>query len=127
MAEVKISDLEKKKQKLEEELVRIQGGIDKSIDEVKEGVSSNMDPKNIIRKYPLPVVGASLVVGFLLGKNRKNTERISSKNHNTYGVSDSGITRELKRVLAKKGLSLLLDYLDDKVASLKEKKRPSGD
>lgn len=127
MAEVKISDLEKKKQKLEEELIRIQGGIDKSIDEVREGVSSNMDPKNIIRKYPLPIVGASLVVGFLLGKNRKNTERISSKSYNTHGVSDSGITRELKRVLAKKGLSLILDYLDDKVASLKEKNRPSGD
>jgi hypothetical protein len=128
MSEVKLSNLEKKKKELEEELVRIQNGIDKSIDDVKEGVSSNMDPKNVIRNYPLPIVGASLVVGFLLGRERKYSGRISSKRSNTgNSFSDSGISRELKRIIAKKSLSLLMDYLDDKVASLKENKGSSDD
>lgn len=127
MADVKLSNLEKKKQELEEELIRIQGGIDKSIDEVKEEVSSNMDPKNLIKKYPLPIVGVSIVAGFLLGRERKNYRRTSSKRYNSDSVSDSGIAKEIKRMLAKKGLSLLMDYLDDKVTSLKEKNKGSED
>ncbi|MBD3615914.1 MAG: hypothetical protein HUJ22_05010 [Gracilimonas sp.] len=127
MADVKLSNLEKKKQELEDELIRIQGGIDKSIDEVKEEVSSNMDPKNLIKKYPLSIVGASIVAGFLLGRERKNYRRTSSKRYSSDSVPDSGITKELKRMLAKKGLSLLMDYLDDKVTSMKEKNKGSED
>ncbi|MEX0724449.1 MAG: hypothetical protein WD357_09930 [Gracilimonas sp.] len=126
MSEVKLSNLEKKKKELEEELIRLQNGIDKSIDDVKEGVSTGMEPKNLIRKYPLPIVGASVLVGFLLGRERKYSPRIPSKRENTgNSFSDSGISRELKRIITKKGLSLLMDYLDDKVASLKEKNNSS--
>ncbi|MDR9419330.1 hypothetical protein [Gracilimonas sp.] len=123
MSEAKLSNLEKKKKELEEELVKIQGGIDKSIDEVKEGVSTNMDPKNIIRKHPLPAVGASVIIGFLLGRDRKDSSRVSSNNSG----SNFGISRELKRMLAKKGLSLLMDYLDQQISSMREKDKPSTD
>jgi hypothetical protein len=126
MSEVKLSNLEKKKKELEEELIRLQDGIDKSIDDVKEGVSSGLEPKNMIRKYPLPIVGASVLVGFLLGRERKYSSGIPSKRENTgNSFSDSGISRELKRIIAKKGLSFLMDYMDDKVASLKEKNSSS--
>ena len=53
MANKKLSEIEKKKQELEQELAEIQSGLDKSIDDVKEGVTTNLDPKNLIRKYPL--------------------------------------------------------------------------
>lgn len=127
MAKTKISNLEKKKQELEHKLATIQNGLDRSIDDVKDGVASNMDPKNLIRKYPLPIVGASLLAGFLLGRKRKNYDRLSS---NTYSRSidrDSGISREVKRLLARKGMSLLLDFIDEKVSDLKKNKRPSDD
>jgi hypothetical protein len=124
MAETKLSNLEKKKKELESELARIQDGLDKSIDEVKEGVTDSMDPKNIIKKYPIPIVGASLVVGFLLGRNRKETSTLASK---SYQGGESPIARELKRIVAKRGLSLLLDFLDDKVAALKQNDQASGD
>lgn len=127
MAEAKLSDLEKKKKELEDELIRIQNGLDKSIDEVKEGVSYSVDPKNLIKKYPLPIVGASLVVGFLLGRERKDRVRSASKRYNNIDQTESPISRELKRIVAKKGLSLLLDYLDDKVAALKQKDTASRD
>lgn len=123
MSEAKLSNLEKKKKELEDELVRIQGGIDKSIDEVKEGVSTNLDPKNVIKKYPLPAVGASVLIGFLLGRDRKNSSRITSNNSG----SDSGITRELKRILARKGLNLLMDYLDQQISSMREKSNSPTD
>ena len=124
MAEDKLSNLEKKKQELEQELTNIQNGIDQSIEDVKEGVTTNMDPKNLIRKYPLPIVGASVVVGFLLGRNRKES---NTKVREFSQSSDSPITKEIKRIVAKKGLSLLLDYIDNKVAALKEKGRETED
>lgn len=127
MAEAKLSDLEKKKQELEQELANIQNGIDKSIDEVREGVSTNMAPKNIIRKYPLPIVGVSVVAGFLLGRGRKYSSTSASNSYSSHRDAGSAISKEIKRMLAKKGLNLLLDYLDEKVAALKEKKPASED
>jgi hypothetical protein len=127
MAKTKISNLEKKKQELEQKLVSIQNGLDRSIDDVKDGVASNMDPKNLVRKYPLPIVGASILAGFLLGRERKNYNSISSKKYSRSIDRDSGITRELKRLLAKKGMSLLLDFIDNKVSELKQNKPSSDD
>ncbi len=127
MAKEKLSDLEKKKKELEQELANIQNGLDKSIDEVKEGVSNSLAPKNLIKKYPLPIVGASVVLGFLLGSNRKNSSPTSSKVYDGRSQSDSAISKEIKRMLAKKGLSLVLDYIDTKVAALKEKGREAED
>lgn len=127
MADEKLSRLEQKKKELEQELVRIQGDIDKSLVEVKEGVSSNMDPKKIIRKHPLPIVGASVIIGFLLGKKRKDSPGISSKRRESSGGSDSPVAQELKRMLAKKGLSILMDYLDQQIATLRQKNESSTD
>lgn len=127
MAKEKLSDLEKKKKELEQELANIQNGLDKSIDEVKEGVSTSLAPKNLIKKYPLPLVGASVMLGFLLGSNRKNSSSASSKAYRGRSESDSAISKEIKRMLAKKGLSLVLDYIDNKVAVLKEKGQQAED
>lgn len=121
MSEAKLSNLEKRKKELETELANIQTDLDRSIDDMKEGVTSNMDPKNIIRRYPLPAVGASILLGFFLGKERKNTPEIASNTHSGGGTADSGISREIKKVLARKGLSLLLDYLDEKITDLKHR------
>lgn len=128
MAKEKLSNLEKKKKELEQELANIQNGLDKSIDEVKEEVSTSIAPKNLIKKYPLPIVGASIVVGFLLGSNRKKSSSVSSnKVYSNRIKSDSAISKEIKRILTKKGLSLVLDYIDNKVAALKEKDHDSDD
>lgn len=127
MSNKKLSEIEQKKKALEQELADIQSGLDRSIDDVREGVSSNLDPKNIIKKYPIPIVGASVVVGFLLGRNRKSPSKISSGSAESTRASDSRIAKELKRVLAKKGLNLLLDYLDQKIAELKQQKKDTND
>lgn len=107
MASDRVSEIQKKKVELENELTRIQEGIDKSIDGVKEEVAESLDPKTIIRKYPLHVLGASILVGFLIGK---------PKNTNTSG-SGSLIASEIKKVLAKKGLSMLGEIIEGKMNS----------
>lgn len=124
MAEEKLSNLEKKKQELEQELVRLQSGLDKSIDNVKQGVTSNMDPKNIIKKYPFPVVGAAIVAGFLLGREKTPTKYLERTDRKR---NSSPITNEIKRIAAKKALSLLLDYAEHKISDLKESKETQKD
>ncbi|MDZ7682065.1 MAG: hypothetical protein U5J63_10240 [Fodinibius sp.] len=80
MAKDQIDKLEQKKQELEEELQQIQGELDNSINGVRDEVSSNLDPKTLIRKYPLAAVGTSALVGFLLGHNGrgKSSKKSSS-------------------------------------------------
>lgn len=107
----RVSAIEKKKQELENELIRIQEGIDKSIDEVKVDVAESLDPKTIIRKYPLHVVGAAVLVGFLIGKP-KSTHKSGT---------GSLIASEIKKAVTKKGLSLLTDFIDTKLNSTREK------
>ncbi len=119
MSKSKISEIEKKKQELEQELEAIQKGIDQSIDEVKDEVVNNLNPKTIIKKYPLPVLGASILAGFLLGSGRKNS---TGKASNPYSSTGSAFSKEIKRMLAKKGAGLLLDYLENKIADLQQQK-----
>ncbi len=108
MAQEKIDELEQKKQELENELNKIQGELDSSIDRVREDVSSSLDPQNIIRRYPLPLVGASALLGFLLGHKNKNT---SSKSGN--GNVSGALLTELKRLATRKAISFATDYVEE--------------
>jgi len=112
MSSARVSEIEKKKQELENELVRIQEGIDRSIDEVKDEVAENLDPKTIIRKYPLHILGASILAGFLLGRPK-------TKGYNSSG-SSSLLASEIKKALTKKGLSMLGEILDEKLNSKRD-------
>lgn len=124
MAKNKLTQLEQKKIKLQEELSRIQNDLDTSLDEVRDDVATSLEPKNIIRKYPLQAVGASILVGFLAGKKRKpRTSGSGTGSKKVTGVVGAIIANELKNALTKKGIHFLLDYIDDKIADMKEEHR----
>ncbi len=110
----RITDIEKKKTELKNELTRIQTGLDKSIDSVKEEVVENLDPKVIIRKYPLHVLGASVLAGFLLGKPKSLSPGLSPN-----GVG-SLIASEIKKALTKKGLTMLGEFIEGKAGDRKK-------
>lgn len=109
MAQKKVDELKNKKQELEEELNNIQGELDNSIDQVREDVSSSLDPKNIIRKHPLPIVGASALIGFLLGHKRKRSTSPSDKGRDVSGA----LLSELKRIATRKAINFATDYVEN--------------
>lgn len=109
MAEEKIDELQKKKKELEQELNNIQGELDNSIDQVREDVSSNLNPKNLIRKYPLPIVGGSALLGFLLG--HKNKKSVSSENDKGSNISGT-LLYELKRLATRKAINFATNYVE---------------
>jgi len=109
MAQKKVDELEKKKQELEAELNKIQGELDNSIDQVREDVSSSLNPKNVIRKHPLPIVGASALLGFLLGHKRKSSAPTSDKG----GDFSGALLSELKRLATRKAINFATDYVEN--------------
>lgn len=122
MAQEKIDELEKKKQELEDELNKIQGELDNSIDQVREDVSSSMDPKNFIRKHPLPVVGASALLGFLLGHKNRGFSTSSSDKGGDFG---GALLAEMKRLATRKAINFATDYVENILEEKVEEHLPS--
>ncbi|MGD8427446.1 MAG: hypothetical protein PVH63_07430 [Balneolaceae bacterium] len=108
MAKDHIDELEKKKQELEEELHQIQRELDNSLDQVRTDMGKSLDPKEMIRKYPIPIVGASVLVGFLIGHKGKPGNMKSSA-----GELSSALFAELKKLATKKAISFATDYVEE--------------
>lgn len=106
MAKDKIDRLEEKKKQLKAELENIQNELDDSIDGVRSDVSSRLDPVEFIKKHPIEVVGASVLVGFLAGHSGKKSS-LSSED----GIG-SALLYEMKKIATKKAISLASDYVE---------------
>lgn len=108
MAEEKIDELEQKKKELEEQLEMIQNELDHSIGDVRSDMSRSLAPRNIIRKYPLPSLGAAVLAGFLVGHNGRR----SGDGESSAGLS-SALASELKRLATRKAIRFATDYVED--------------
>ncbi|NGP76062.1 hypothetical protein G3570_05435 [Balneolaceae bacterium YR4-1] len=117
MAKDKIDRLEEKKKELKAELENIQHELDQSIDGVRSDMSSKLDPVEFIKKHPLEVVGASVLVGFLAGHSGREGRRHRSSSDD--GISDT-LLYELKRLATKKAISFAGDYLEKFLSDKKE-------
>ncbi len=115
-----MNKIEAKKKELETSLSRIQEDLDKSLQEVKEDVGQTVAPKEIIRRFPLPVVGGAILLGFLLGTSGKRKNK-SSRGTNTT-VIDS-ITSSLKRKVTQKVTDAAMNYLEEKLSSRGENEK----
>jgi hypothetical protein len=118
MAKDKVDRLEEKKKELKAELENIQKELDTSIDGVRDDVSSKLDPVEFIKKHPIEVVGASVLIGFLAGHSGKE-KRISKSTSSDDGLS-STLLYELKRLATKKAISFATDYFEKFLTEKKE-------
>ena len=111
MSKDRLDEIEKKKRELQAELDRIQDELDHSLDEVRTDVSNRLQPAEFIKKYPLPVVGLSVLIGFLAG-HRKSGSGTSDGNSSDDGFS-SALFSELKKLATRKALSFATDYIEN--------------
>ena len=125
MSKEKIDEIEKKKQELEAELKRIQHELDDSLDEVRSDVSNRLDPVTIIKNHPLPVFGASLLIGFLAGSHRRRPTRSLDKETTDEDGVTSALWTELKKLATRKAVSLATDYLEKALENKIEKETGS--
>lgn len=122
MAEEQIDELEKKKRELERELREIQGELDHSLEEVRDDVSTKLDPKAMIRKHPLPIVGSAAFLGFLLGHRGPSSRRGSSG-----GNFKNALFDELKKLATRKAISLATDFVEEILEEKVEEQITSSD
>ncbi|MDR8390129.1 hypothetical protein NC796_03185 [Aliifodinibius sp. S!AR15-10] len=116
MSNEELDEIKAKKEELEAELDRIQTELDSSIDKVRSDVSHKLKPSEIIKQYPIPVVGVSLLVGFLAGHKPK---RSSGASHTKEGFT-SLLLSELKKLATRKAVTAATDYLDEFLEGKKE-------
>lgn len=110
------NQIDKKKKELQSNLVKIQEGLDHSIEEVKENVSQRLNPKEVLKKYPLQVLGASLIIGFLIGR----PENVAGRNSSSSNSITGSIGRSLKKRITQKAVDTALDFIEEKLSDAKE-------
>jgi hypothetical protein len=113
-----MNKIEKKKEELKANLSRIQNDLDNSLVEVKEDVVQSLSPKEVVKKYPLHVVGVSILVGFLVGSKRSN-KNYGSPSSSGSAIVDS-IGRSIKKRLAQKAIDTAMDFFEGKLSEKKE-------
>ena len=112
----KIDKIAAKKLELERNIARLADGLEYNLTEVKEEVSQSVKPTQVVKKYPLQVIGVAVLTGILLGYSKKRktiTSVPKSRISSTLGES-------IKKRLTQKALDVGLDYLENKLAAKKE-------
>ena len=110
----KIDRIEAKKKELEANLERLQSGLEVNLEHVKTDVTKKVNPSEVIREYPLPAVGTSIIVGLLLTRFRRKK---SKKKESKKNLIVESLSTSLKRRLTKKATDLLLDYIEERFVS----------
>jgi hypothetical protein len=130
MAKDKNDIIERKKLELEEELDQIQHELDDSIQKVRTDVSTKLDPIQFVKRHPWPVFGVSAALGFLLAnliggggsdkkKRSSNYEpqerenRVQTKSAESNKVFRPLLFNELKKLAARRAVSMASEYLDE--------------
>lgn len=118
MAKDDIDDLEKKKQELEQELQQIQGELDSSVHRVQDDITNKLNPSDMIRKHPLPLVGGAALIGFLLGhRGRSDGES---------GEARKALVAEIKKLATRKAISFATDYIEELIEEKTEEHLSNG-
>lgn len=124
MSKDKLDEIEKKKRELQAELDRIQAELDHSFDEVRSDVSNRLQPAEFIKRYPLPVVGLSVLVGFLAGHKRRDARSSSESDSKEDGFS-SVLLSELKKLATRKAVSFATDYIEGLLSDTERELSPT--
>lgn len=107
-----LSQIEERRAALKKELAELENELEDSIDDIKEGVTTKLDPKYWIRNYPLESFGVSTIIGFIAGNIIQNKGGSSSSERI---LQDSLLWSELKRALTRKTVQKIIDIIDSKV------------
>jgi len=107
-----ISEMEKRRAAIKEELEKIEAELEDSLDDIKEDVTSRLEPKYWINKYPFESLGVSVLLGFILGNMAPGKRKSRESEHL---IKDSLLWSELKRALTRKAVQRIMDMIDSRL------------
>lgn len=108
-----MDELQQKKLELEADLNKLHHELDDSIDRVRTEVRSQLDPKRVIRDYPLISVGTAVLAGFLLGHKWRHDKPHKKKKKRRRGdtITDT-VVDGLKGIAAKKAMGMAVNFVE---------------
>lgn len=123
-------NIEEKKKQLEAELVRLENDIETSVSNLKQDAIKQVSLVNLVKKYPVTVLSAAVVVGYIAAGKRvskktvsSNTKHLEDFTPNEEPTVSSLIKLELKRLLTQKAISLATDYIESFIDSNSKSKQ----
>jgi len=118
MSDQKLEDIEKRKEEIEKEIEEIESSIDDSIHNAREDISRFLNPKKMIKEFPLQSLGVSVIVGYLLA-NRSGSVRQVQEDDSSPTLMDL-VWENIKKDASQKLVQIALAYLDAKTSDLKD-------
>lgn len=113
MSTNKKNEIEKRKEQLENELQELESELDDNLLHARKDITNYLNPKKLVKEYPLQSVGVSILLGYLSGKSSNRNSAKSTKNTQEPTMVDL-VWKEVKKDASKKLVKLLLSYLDKK-------------
>ena len=124
--------IEQRKEKAKAELEVLQSKLEASVKELKGKIEYSIHPKKLVSKRPFLVLGAALLVGFILaGSRKKRKTKLSEENveapvNISYGPSMKDmLILQVKRIIAEKGFNYAMDVVENVVKKKMEEKGQS--
>jgi hypothetical protein len=115
----KVDKVAIKKKELEQNLLRLQQDLEHNFSEVKGDVGKSVNPTKYVRKYPLPVIGTAVAIGFVMGISGRGKTRTKSPIKSSIA---EGIGSSLKKRLSQKAVDMALDYLENRFSGTRNNK-----
>lgn len=107
----KLSDIEKRRAQLQQELESIEREFEGNIDNIKESLEQKKDPRYWIRTYPMASLGIAVGLGIFIGTSGR-----PKKTDISVSPQSSSLIGELKRMLINKGIAFAVTSAEDILA-----------
>lgn len=118
--DISMTDIRRRKKKLEDDLEQLEGNFEHRISGVQNKVLGTLEPLEYIKKNPFKSVGASILIGFAIGKfgvDKSSGEGESDHYHQEKLFNL--LFNEIKRVAARKTATYLSEFIDKKISKPK--------
>lgn len=118
--DISMTDFRKRRKKLEDDLETLEGNFEDRLSGVQKRVMGALEPLEYIKRNPFKAVGASIFIGFTIGKIGK--DKSSGEGESVHQQQEKMFNlffNEIKRVAARKAATYFSEFIDEKISKQK--------
>ncbi len=127
-----IKELKARKIALKQEMEQIQSEIESSLNEVRNSVADKTRLRYWVEKYPLHLLGSTLIAGFVLarkgggkggGSSNGNAPDVSVETESSRNSFLSLFMDELKKLVTQRAVRALMQRIEDAIDERKSQEK----
>jgi len=113
-----MADIRLRKTRLQDDLDLLEQSFENRFSKAKKSMLGSVQPVEFIKKRPLQMFGAALVVGLALSLTRRKKSKSSDTESSMRSPAFTGILYdEMKRIAARRAASYMSEWIDQKITS----------